>query len=582
MQIIQLFSLFLFCITTATHCIQLEFKEEALSDTSKKIKIQLTPAQNEWIYADMVKVDMPSPALHMSAINSSVTPSDKFDPQFQQTKRVFDRTTTLETTISLTENQKEATAPLRVIVYTNRVAAPQEFLHEINFAQSTAPVAPMATPPAPTAPAPTIPQPAPKEHTASVSWSDYFSDIVKHTQSTPIRLIIVFILGVLLSLTPCIYPMVPITAGILQSQGSSSLLYNFLLALSYSCGMATTFAVFGLLASCTGPLCGQLLMQPLFIAGLIAVLAYLALSLLGLYELKIPAFFQTSSTSFKGGSLLSTFAFGAASGTIASPCVSPGLALLLSVVAALGNKILGFLMLFVFGVGLSMPLLIVGTFSSSLNLLPRAGLWMVEIKKLFGFIMLGMCLYYASYIVPLTYMLWITALFLLSIAAYYLYHSLSLKNTLRLVTTLLGFSLIAAATVVGIQAFNATFSAQEKHTEDELWLTDYAHALQEARAEHKKLFIDFWATFCPICLAINKKVLTRPATLAALRKQYVLLKVDGTYASNETYAQLRTLYNITGFPTFLVVDPTTEQVTLRMGGEIYEMPEAELISKIAY
>jgi len=581
MKITRILSLLFLVTSVQLYCLKVEFKEEALSDTAKKVSMLLQLEQGEWIYADMLKVDLPAPSMHMSAINSSIQPVDKFDPQFQQTKRIFDKTLTLETTITHTPNNStDQTEYIRLVVYTNRASSPQEFMHTVLFAPEQSAALPIEEQ-APVTPEPSIQLIEQKSAHASLSWSEYFSDVVKHTQSTPIRLLIVFILGVLLSLTPCIYPMVPITAGILQAQGGSSLLYNFLLALSYSFGMATTFAVFGLLASCTGPLCGQLLMQPLFIAGLIAVLVYLALSLLGLYELKIPAFFQPSQSSLKGGSLISTFAFGAASGTIASPCVSPGLALLLSIVAAMGNKIIGFLMLFVFGVGLSMPLLIVGTFSSSLNLLPRAGLWMVEMKKIFGFIMLGMCLYYASYIIPEQYMLWLVAAFLLAVALYYLYHSLSLKNSLRILTSLLGFILIGAATVVAIQAFNKSFSPAQEHSETEIWITDYDHALKEAQLEGKKLFIDFWATFCPICLAINKKVLTRPATLAALRERYVLLKVDGTYASNHTYTQLRTLFGVTGFPTFLIVDPTTQEVLSRMGGEIYEMPEAEFIRKIS-
>src|SRR5581483_1012022 len=168
-------------------------------------------------------------------------------------------------------------------------------------------------------------------------------------------------------------------------------------ALAYTMGIATTFAIFGLLASCTGPLCGQLLMQPLFIIGLVILLAYLGFSMFGLYSIYIPKFF-TISHKKHNGSLFSSFIFGAASGTISSPCVSPGLALLLSIVATLGNKFLGFLYLFIFGVGLGLPLLIVGAFSSSLSLLPQAGTWMIEVKKFFSFIIFGMCFYYLSYI----------------------------------------------------------------------------------------------------------------------------------------------------------------------------------------
>ncbi len=409
----------------------------------------------------------------------------------------------------------------------------------------------------------------------SFSFSSYLSTLVKQTESTTIRLLLVFLLGILLSLTPCIYPMVPITAGILQSQGGKSLAYNFLLSCSYTFGMATTFALFGLLASCTGPLCGRLLMEPLFIIGLVIILSYLALSMFGFYEITVPTFFKPSSKSLKAGSLISTFIFGAASGTIASPCVSPGLALLLSVVATLGSKFLGFLLLFAFGVGLSMPLLIIGTFSSSINLLPRAGSWMIEIKKIFGFIMLGMCLYYLSYIVSPSIIRLITALFIALTGFYYLYNaqkkqSLFWKNSSRL----LGSALVIASFVICFYALKEEYAPHELKKDN--WHTDYAVAREEAIKNNKKLFIDFWATFCPVCLAINKTVLTKPAILNAL-SNFVMLKVDGSHASNQPYAQIKDSYHIPGFPTFLIVDPETETVITQLGGEIYEMPENTFI-----
>ena len=109
-------------------------------------------------------------------------------------------------------------------------------------------------------------------------------------------------------------------------------------------------------------------------------MAYLALSMFGFYDMYVPNILQTKNNVNHKGSLFSAFVFGAISGSIASPCLSPGLALLLTIVATLGNNLLGFLLLFSFGIGLSIPLLIIGTFSSSINILPQAGMWMIEVK----------------------------------------------------------------------------------------------------------------------------------------------------------------------------------------------------------
>ena len=228
------------------------------------------------------------------------------------------------------------------------------------------------------------------------SLSKYLQKALRTSESHIFRLFLVFFLGLLMSLTPCIYPMIPITAGILQAQGSSSIGRSFLLAFIYTLGTSTTFATFGLVAALTGHLFGQLLVNPIFMLIIISILVYLGLSMFGLYDMYVPKFMEQTNYHQKKGSLFSVFIFGAISGSIASPCLSPGLALLLSIVATLGNNVLGFLMLFIFGLGLSMPLLIVGTFSNSINMIPQNGPWMVEIKKLFGFMLLAMCVYLLS------------------------------------------------------------------------------------------------------------------------------------------------------------------------------------------
>src|SRR5205814_2901289 len=110
--------------------------------------------------------------------------------------------------------------------------------------------------------------------------------------SQTVQLILALLLGILMSLTPCIYPMIPITVGILHNYGTTSFAGNALRSLLYAMGMATTYAFLGLLASCTGPLCGHLLANHFFIYALVAFLAYMAGSMLGLYDLYIPRFMQ--------------------------------------------------------------------------------------------------------------------------------------------------------------------------------------------------------------------------------------------------------------------------------------------------
>lgn len=575
-----IFSISLFTLTPLiTLSKKPEYRSHFINPTTVEIDLHYILEPKEYLYKDSISIFVDHPSYKLSPFKSSKEIVTRYDPTFKKSKKIFEDTVTFSVQITIPEDDHTA-AYLHVATATNKngtdeiVVPIPTFKNENKIHES-------------------VKQEEQKNklliknsstmQSRSFSLSEYISNLIKTINSPFMRIILVYFLGMLLSLTPCIYPMVPITIGILQAQGSKSLLYNFLSAAAYTCGIATTFALFGLLASCTGPLCGQLLMEPIFIIGLIILLTYLGLSMLGFYDVYVPKFFKPSTQNFKGGSLLSTFIFGAASGTIASPCVSPGLVLLLSIVATLNNIFLGFFLLFVFGIGLSTPLLIVGTFSSSLNLLPRAGLWMVEIKKLFGFMIFGMCFYYINYIIPTSILLWILGAFIAGVGLYYSYTSQKMAESLwKKINFWLGIVALIASALIFFQAYRYnTYAKEDSYNEHKnLWHSSYEHALEQARLENKKLFIDFWATFCPVCLAINKTVLTKFALIQALKENYILLKVDGSHNANIPYATLKNKFPIKGFPTFLIVDPTTETIISEFGGELYDMAEEEFIEKL--
>lgn len=238
-----------------------------------------------------------------------------------------------------------------------------------------------------------------------------------------------FIAGILASFTPCIYPMLPITLGIITAQRSGSMLNNFFLALSYGVGIATIYATLGYLSVKTNLMFGQWLGHPGFIVAMIALFAYLAFSMFGFYEMYTPRFLKANtSTTYKGGSLSYSFLFGILTGAAASPCLTPALALLLGFASKQSNPLIGFAVLFSFAMGLSTLLIILGTFSSALSFLPRAGGWMVEVKKIFGFLLLGVCVYFLQ---PLLAAHWISCLYALvavGAAMYYLHTSRKSTN----------------------------------------------------------------------------------------------------------------------------------------------------------
>lgn len=410
------------------------------------------------------------------------------------------------------------------------------------------------------------------------SWSGYISNLVQTTDSLALKLFFVLILGLLLSLTPCIYPMIPITVGILQAQSSTSLLRNFSLALAYSLGIASTFAALGLAAAFTGQMFGNLMNNPIVILSLVALLAYLAFAMMGFYEMYTPKMFSNNSAA-RGGSLSGAFLFGAVSGTVASPCLSPGLILVLSIVTALGNKLLGFLMLFTFGIGLSIPLLIIGTFSSSLNLLPQAGMWMVEIKKLFGLLLLGMCFYFLHFIMPTHIVLWLMVLTTLILTPFYLRAAQrSTTDSCKFINYSMYIMLLAATAGAGSEAFKATWHP-ELHVHNTPWLVDYTLALQEARTNDTYLFVDITAPYCSICSAIEQKLFTNNAVSEVLQK-LVPVQIDSSNTAHVAHTQLLKKFDVFGVPTFLLIDPKTETIVKRWGGELYDTSAETFIAEL--
>lgn len=563
--------LFVLCSVEATH---LHFSSTLKNPTSLSAALSFKLEPEEFLYKDLLHFSVDNPQLKVQAWNANIDTAWQYAPAFKETKKGYKKDFTITFDITATEpNQNGA---LHVVYYTSLHNNPIEQIFPITFTKPTNQQKAISPKKNPLKPQST---PIAEKQELDTSWSGYISNLLKKSDSLWIQLILVFILGLLLSLTPCIYPMIPITIGILQGQGSKSFAHNFLVAIAYTCGMATTFAIFGLLASCVGPLCGKLLIHPAFIIALVALLAYFALSMIGLYDMYIPKF-MNKQNNMRGGSIVTSFLFGAASGTIASPCVSPGLALVLTIVATMGSSILGFLLLFTFGVGLSTPLLLAGTFSSSLNMMPSAGLWMVEVKRLFGFIMFGMCFYYLSYVTPIYILLWIMSAFAFVGGIFYLYSSGRLFGFWMRFNQLMGIIFIAGSLVLAFYAYKEQIS-RVVCSADTCWQTECDCAFKLAKAQNKKLFIDFWATFCPVCIAINKKVLTDPRIKTILEDKMIALKVDGTYDSNKAFAQLKDSYKITGFPVFLIVDPATGQVLQRWGAEIYDMDRQQLIDHLS-
>jgi thiol:disulfide interchange protein DsbD len=229
-----------------------------------------------------------------------------------------------------------------------------------------------------------------------------FSRISEQLSASPFTAFpLVFLAGVLTSLTPCIYPMIPITAAIVgggevgTAGQPRSRVRPLLLSLTYAIGLALVYAALGLIAGMTGTMFGRISTNPWLYFAMANLLVFAALAMFDVIPVRLPAAVtRKAATAGSGGRFGGALVMGAMSGLVAAPCSAPVMIAVLTWVSETKSALLGFLYLFVFSLGMCSLLIAVGVSTGTLSRLPRAGMWMVRIKRLFGAVMLGVAEYY--------------------------------------------------------------------------------------------------------------------------------------------------------------------------------------------
>ncbi|MBH1987290.1 MAG: protein-disulfide reductase DsbD [Burkholderiales bacterium] len=313
-------------------------------------------------------------------------------------------------------------------------------------------------------------------------------------------LTVFFLAGVLLSLTPCVLPMVPILSSIIVGQkGHVSRGRGFALALAYSQGMALVYTALGVAAGLLGQGLAAYLQHPWVVLAFAGLMVLLALSMFGLYELQLPASVQSwlgqGSSRLPGGRFVSVFAMGVVSALIVSPCVSAPLAGALLYISQTRDVVLGGSALYAMAWGMSLPLLLVGLSAGSL--LPRTGPWMKAVKALFGLLMLGMAVYVARPAWP------------------------------YLQTQVLGWEQKAAAAHQSVLPFQRVRTVAELDA-----------ALAQARADGRAVMLDFYADWCVACIEMERDTFS-DALVQSRLKGAVLLQADVTLNSADDRALMQ-------------------------------------------
>jgi thiol:disulfide interchange protein DsbD len=225
-------------------------------------------------------------------------------------------------------------------------------------------------------------------------------DLAQRLSESPISALpFLYLAGVLTSLTPCIYPMIPITAAIVGGANADGtrppMARTLLLTLSYVIGLATVYAGLGVLAGLTGTMFGTVSTNPWLYFAMANLLLLSALAMLDVIPIRLPAALAgRAATAGTGGRMGGAFVMGAMSGLVAAPCGAPVMAAVLTWVTRTGSGVLGFIYLLAFSFGMCTLLVVVGLSSGAVARLPRAGAWMVQVKRFFALVMLGVAEYY--------------------------------------------------------------------------------------------------------------------------------------------------------------------------------------------
>jgi thiol:disulfide interchange protein DsbD len=233
-----------------------------------------------------------------------------------------------------------------------------------------------------------------------------------------VAFLLVFLGGIAMSFTPCVYPMIPITISYIGGR-SRGKLGGFVLSIFFVLGIAITYAILGVFAAQTGALFGSAMQSPLVLLLVALVLLGMGASMFGAFDIVLPASVQTGMQKrVPRGGFVGAVLMGAVTGLVASPCVGPVLIVLLTWVAKVGNVFLGFWLLFTFAWGLGMLFLVLGTFAGAINALPRAGEWMAVVKHVFGVILVVMGFYYLKPVIGETAFWLLLGAFAIFVAAF--------------------------------------------------------------------------------------------------------------------------------------------------------------------
>lgn len=399
----------------------------------------------------------------------------------------------------------------------------------------------------------------------------------KESKGLLLMLLAAFGWGLAASLTPCVYPMIPITMAIVGAKGSGKA-KGFALSLSLVLGIAVTYTVLGVIAAKLGSQAGAFAQTPWFLVPVSVLFALFALSLFGLFEIKLPdALTQKLQGSGPRTGFGGAFVMGLVLGPLAAPCVGPFVGTVLVDIAQKGSVALGALNLFVFALGMGVLFMAVGTFSAGL---PKSGEWMIRFKQAMGVLVLGFAVWNIRLLVPewASFLMWsVTALAAAAVlgafeAASGLFGQFRRGLALFALAAgvLLGLRAVEGIAGVDLLPRGGAVVASEAEAHGGWIEQDFEAAQARAKAEGKLLLVDIYAEWCSACKELDEKTWPDPAVKAWIQQHAVAVRID-TFAKRKDLAER---FKVVGYPTVMLMDASGAEVRPRLLG--FEKPEVLL------
>lgn len=385
------------------------------------------------------------------------------------------------------------------------------------------------------------------------------------------------LLGLGLAFTPCVFPMYPIIAGIIGSQGTGSqgtgskgagqtsstrkltTGRGFMLSFVYVQGMAVTYTALGVLVALAGMQYQAMLQHPAVLITLALLFIALAAGMFGAFTLQLPASWQNRlnqlSQQQKGGAYGGVFVMGALSGLVASPCTTAPLSGVLLFIAQSGDVINGALILYALSIGMGLPLILIGT--SGGKLLPKAGPWMNSVKLVFGLLLLAVALFLIERLLPMIaagilWLLFIATSLLLIVRSFW--SSLAAKGRAAL---LLLAALIATAGGIWQKPFIEAAWVEHLEFEQVTSLAELNQRIDDAQGQW--VMLDLYADWCVACKEFEVYTFT-DSEVQALLDDAVVLQADVTQ-TNAVNTELLSHYRVVGLPTILFFDPAGHEIS---------------------